>query len=442
MASNRTRTPVQALSSPFTRRSSVPTRIMIAIIAVLSLTVAMTSTIRPVSAQSFVTINVGDDVQSLVNSYSEGTTFTFAPGTHYGVEVHPKNGQTFTAAPGTVVLDGNGTDKPAFTSWERSRDITISNLEITNYATPDYTGVIDARSQTWFASDWMPHTNWHIDNIHLHHNRGGGRSTAINVGSGTKVTNSVISRNEGTALYGNGRDILIENNLITGNSLGNAGNTADLLWHSGGIKLVVVQNVQVKNNTVNKNKGPGIWFDVNAENILIEGNLVKFNTFAGIQYEISRDGEIRNNKLVRNGTRDPRGWMHAAAIVVSSSHNVVVDGNTLFRNAAGIGVFDQRTLRAGEGGQGSVPQWGRLFEADGSPMTWRTSNVTVTNNKVRSSGINGASATNIQSVNSDVYATTNFFNNAFYGSSKLFWGTGDDLAVRVNTQRWTSAGNS
>jgi parallel beta-helix repeat protein len=442
MASNRTRTPVQALSSPFARRSSVPTRIMIAVIAVLSLTVAMTSTIRPVSAQSFVTINVGDDVQSLVDSYSEGTTFTFAPGTHYGVQVHPKDGQTFTATEGTVVLDGNGAVKPAFSSWKRSRDITISNLEITNYATPDYTGVIDARSQTWFTDDWMEHTNWRIDNVHLHHNNGGGRSTAINVGSGTTVTNSVISRNEGTAIYGNGRDILIENNLITGNSLGNAGSTSDLLWHSGGIKLVVVQNVVVRHNTVNKNKGPGIWFDVNADNVTIEDNLVKFNTLAGIQYEISRNATIRHNKVVRNGLRDPRGWLHAAGIVVSSSYNVVVDGNTLFRNKAGIGVFDQRTLRATEGGQDAVPVWGRLFEADGSPMLWRTSNVTVTNNTIRSSGINGASATNIQSVNSDIYATTNFANNGYYGSSQLFWGVGDELAIRVNPQRWARAGNS
>ena len=386
-----------------------------------------------------VIIRPSDDAQSVVNAHPEGTVFLFKQGTHYGVNILPKNGQSFVGEPGAV-LDGQGSSNPAFASWNGVKEVAIFDLEITNYATTGYTGVIDARSQNWNDANWGPASNWAINNVHMHHNKGSGDGAVIHVGTGTWVTNSRIQHNNGVGIYGNGKQVRIVNNIVANNANG-VSSDAEMLWHSGGMKLVMIQDSFIENNTVYSNEGPGVWIDVSGDNILIKNNTIYNNTLAGIHYEISRNAVIRGNTLSGNGFGDNRGWLHPTAIAISSSHHVKIHDNVLKNNAGGIGVFDQRTLRNADGGQWNIPSYGRLYDTNGQLAQWRTEDVLVTNNVVHNSGISGASATNWESYGSNVYASTSFDNNHWSGTNELYWGSGTDFASPVSGTAWRAAGN-
>ena len=55
------------------------------------------------SEQYDVVINVGDDMQALVDSHASGTSFYVMPGIHRMQEVRPKSGSTFQGAPGAIM---------------------------------------------------------------------------------------------------------------------------------------------------------------------------------------------------------------------------------------------------------------------------------------------------------------------------------------------------
>ncbi len=378
-----------------------------------------------------VTISPGEDVQSVVNSHPEGTAFIFESGTYFGQSVEPKSGQKFVGVPGTV-FNGNGQGS-AFVSNLRAFNVLIEGIEFTNYNPGDYRAVLDASSQYWDESSWRPATNWRINHVRVHNNGGGGDSAAVEVGSGSIVSNSRIENNAGLGIFGNANGVVIENSTISNNGFG----VYDVLHHSGGMKLVMTHNAIVRNNTITGNNGPGVWFDISADNATIANNSISDNTYAGIQYEISRGANITGNTLDNNGWGDSRGWLHATSIYISTSWNVNITGNTVSNAPGGVTVLDQRTLRNSQGGENSMPGFGRLYDGE-----WRGDNVNVSGNTFNNSGRTGASAGNWESYGTNIYNTARFSGNTFSGSTEYWWGSGNNFANAVGAGGFAGFGQS
>jgi parallel beta-helix repeat protein len=91
----------------------------------------------------------------------------------------------------------------------------------------------------------------------------------------------------------------------------------------------------LRGNYVHDNKGPGLWLDGNNIYALYEGNRVVDNYGPGIDHEISYDAVIRNNVVEGNGF-GWTGWVDGAGILVNTSPNVEVYGNTVRNNNDGI----------------------------------------------------------------------------------------------------------
>ena len=385
-----------------------------------------------------VIIHTYDYPQAVVDAHPEGTVFFFEPGIYYNVHITPKNGQVFAgAADGEVILNGSGSSLAAFNGNRLVQDVIIANMAITNYAPGPFDAVIDAASQNWTGpSEWNTPTNWAVSNVHLYGNYGSGESAAIEVGSGSVVVDNVIEDNGGLGIFGHGYGIKIENNRIENN----ASSASDVFDHSGGIKLVIVHDSDVINNEVNDNNGVGIWFDINSDYNRIDGNSVSGNSLAGIQYELSRNGTITNNYLSNNAWGDYRGWLLQSSIFISTSNNNVIEDNVIENAPGGVTVVDQRTLRNMSGGQWTMPQFGRMYD-NGNIAQWRSENNQVRNNTFTNAGNTGASATNWESSDSNVYSTTTFSGNSFNGNNSRWWGYGTNFANPVSVGEWASAGN-
>jgi hypothetical protein len=134
----------------------------------------------------------------------------------------------------------------------------------------------------------------------------------------------------------------------------NTARTVDPTWEAGGGKCHG-DNITFDGVESDHNGGPGIWFDqwypspypadrhFNA-GATVRNCRVHDNQEAGIFYEVSDGGptgtKIYDNVVWSNGT-DQRGWYWDAGILISSSRNVEVYGNTLAWNLDGISVLTQ-----------------------------------------------------------------------------------------------------
>jgi parallel beta-helix repeat protein len=119
-------------------------------------------------------------------------------------------------------------------------------------------------------------------------------------------------------------------------------NTAqfDPRWEAGGAKFIGSLGMQIRNNYVHDNDGPGLWGDIDNRNMLFENNTCEDNGWSGIYYEVSYGATIRGNVVRRNGGAFP-DWIWGAGILVSASSNVEVTGNVLEDNYDGIGGVQQ-----------------------------------------------------------------------------------------------------
>ncbi len=126
------------------------------------------------------------------------------------------------------------------------------------------------------------------------------------------------------------QNTIVENNRISYNNY--RGYYAH--WHTGGLKIIpAIRAVTIRNNLVEHNDGPGIWFDRPLGENIIEGNTVIGN-LKGIFYEIGEPvhsvdfGAVICNNLVV-GTRQQ-------GIYVAASSDVTVQNNTVVNCWAGI----------------------------------------------------------------------------------------------------------
>ena len=101
-------------------------------------------------------------------------------------------------------------------------------------------------------------------------------------------------------------------------------------------------NVTLKGNYVHDNPGHGLHLDQESVNVVYEDNVIRNNEGNGIHHETSDGAIIRNNVIENNGFRADGAKLWG--IMVLSSANVEIYGNTLSGNANGIiGRQDSRT---------------------------------------------------------------------------------------------------
>ena len=200
----------------------------------------------------------------------------------------------------------------------QARNVTIKGLTIEKYATPSPMGTIEA---------WA---GWLIEGNELRWNH----NAAIRTGGQEVVRSNNIHHNGGLGLLGAGLNTLIEDNEISYN------NTVGYnpYWGAGGSKWVHTTGLVVRGNFSHHNKGHGLWTDIDNISTLYERNRVEDNDFDGILHEISYGAVIRDNICLRNGVAAPDpGWITGGGIVVNSSSDVEIYGNTLVGNFNGIG---------------------------------------------------------------------------------------------------------
>lgn len=267
------------------------------------------------------------------------------------------------AAAGRVILaddpEGRRIEVSAarFAFRSRAADVRIKGLVIQKYDTPTQMGAIRGGEAT----------GWRVEDSQIRMNSGLG----VDVGTDGAVTGSTIEHNGQLGAAAQGRRILFADNRIASN------NTAgfDHEWEAGGLKITQSEDVVLRGNHVHDNAGPGLWCDIDCRNVLFEDNTVERNLGAGIFYEISADAVIRRNTLRFNGGGHPT-WYWGADIQVAAASGVDVSDNTVtvrpdgraivlvdqgrekegggFYRTTGNRVHDNRIVFTGEGRAGGV----------------------------------------------------------------------------------------
>jgi parallel beta-helix repeat protein len=211
-------------------------------------------------------------------------------------------------------------------------DVTVSGLIIEKYANPAQHGAIDNRFNN--ADDGAD--DWLVIGNEVRWNHG----TGIKVGKNAVVQDNFVHHNGQHGLGAVGSGAIFDGNEVAYN--GELRYEVD--WERGGTKFAGTENIQLINNHVHHNNGPGLWADMNARHMLFANNTVVGNSKAGVYYEISYDAVIRDNYIEGNGFGfDP--WLWGGGIVISSSPNVEISGNTVVNNADGIGAVEQDRSR-------------------------------------------------------------------------------------------------
>jgi parallel beta-helix repeat protein len=268
----------------------------------------------PAAAVSPIPISPGQSIQAKVNSYPTGTQFLLKAGTHTNQRVVPKSGNVFIGEPGAI-LDGKNATDHAFEKG--GSNVRIKGLIIQNYASPEQQGAIMA----------MGTSGWIIENCEVRYNKHAG----IKVGQKTRVLNNYVHHNGQVGINGVGDSVLVEGNEVSYNNYQKKFAFGTVL---GGIKLVATRWLVVRGNNVHHNEGNGIWMDIRTQGAVIEQNTITSNSGAGVLHEISYSAIIRNNTVKGNGFA--RSWLMGAGILVSSSSDAQVYGNTVLDNKNGI----------------------------------------------------------------------------------------------------------
>lgn len=264
-----------------------------------------------------VIVEPGQEIQDLVDSNPEGTTFYLRAGVHVAtgnIHIAPKTGNTFLGEPGAT-LDGQGIAEYAFLDAAPADDVTIRGLIIENYATPVQRGAIDAAGAGWRVID---------SEIRLN------AAAGINLrGPRTEIRGNRIYENAqiGLKLQDADGSSVIANEIFRNNP----DEAFDPAWEAGGTKFLRTTGLVVAKNEVHDNVGPGLWTDHDNFEVTYRGNIVRDNTGPGIFHEISGSAVIEGNTVIGNA----HGF-YLGGILVANSSEVTVFDNILMDNDGGI----------------------------------------------------------------------------------------------------------
>ena len=271
------------------------------------------ATTTTVGGQFDVVISPTDDVNDLLQSHPEGTSFLLKAGTYRRLTLRPKSGQSITGENGTV-LDGEGRAPHAMGDETSANEVTLRNLEIINY--------------TEFGIAWGAQgagKRWVIENSEIASNYVG-----VRLKSDGTVRNSHIHDNTTYGVLGSGRVVLEGNEIAFNHSESYPGGA------NGGLLLGRASNSVIRNNHIHHNHTIGLHLDGRKENVLIEGNTVEDNKDVGISYELGGSAMIRNNVVRRNGGGSSGRGGDGAGIMILGATDVTVQGNRVEGNVNGI----------------------------------------------------------------------------------------------------------
>ena len=264
-----------------------------------------------------VAISPGTHIQGVVNSHPAGTRFVLLSGRHSRQSVSPRDGDVFVGESGAI-MDGENQTAAAFHGV--AKNVTVEGLVIENYTNPAQRGAIDSHGP-----------GWRILSNEIRFNAGAG----IVVDTAFVIDGNHIHHNEQIGINGRGANGKVINNEIAYN---NHNNKYEMGWEAGGTKFLRTTDLYVAHNKVHHNHGPGLWTDHNNYRTIYEKNTVRDNHGPGILHEISYDAVIRNNTVTGNAHQ-----YYFGGILISSSPNVEVHGNSLSGNDGGIiGLQDNR----------------------------------------------------------------------------------------------------
>jgi hypothetical protein len=155
--------------------------------------------------------------------------------------------------------------------------------------------------------------------------------------------------------------------------------------------------LNILNNTVSNNYGPGLWTDIQNINTLYEGNTCIDNLASGIFHEISYKATIRCNTLKGNANK------HGAQIFISTSSDVQVYNNVV-------------AISEAHPGDGIVVQQGNRTADESNGVIYRAKNNYVHHNDISySSQAKLSGVRESYNPNNDFWATSNnAFNNNTY----------------------------
>jgi parallel beta-helix repeat protein len=293
-------------------------------------------------------------------------------------------------------MDGDDSADEAFYSY--AEGVQIINIEIRDYEPGDWRGAISG-----MGGDWL------VESCNIHHNRTAG----IWLENGDPVVRgNNIHHNDRSGVsvrYTHGG--LVENNEIAYN---NYRDHWEWGVEAGGGKMWSNDGLVLRGNWSHHNHGPGLWTDHDNINIVYENNVIEDNYANGIFHEISYDAVIRNNVIRRNGF-DHAAWLWGGGIMIASSSDVEIYGNTLEDNYNGIAMTRQNR------------GWGEYGE-------WTLADNHVHDNTVIDSGMTGAA----QDYGGDTiyHANITFENNTYSGTSSWFW-----FNREVSWSEWNSYGH-
>ena len=203
--------------------------------------------------------------------------------------------------------------------------VTLRGFVVEKFATPTHEAAINGRL-----------TGLLIENVEARLNHFAGLRTMDHA----RARNNHVHDNGALGFIGAGENIIVEGNEIDhNNTIG-----YNPYWAAGGTKWVYTTHLIVRNNDSHDNHGPGLWTDINNIDVLFEANRVHDNDLSGIFHEVGYRAIIRNNVVSGNGRAKPfPAWVVGAGILVSSSSDVEVYGNSLTDNWQGIaGLEDER----------------------------------------------------------------------------------------------------
>jgi len=393
---------------------------------------------RTSAQSSTVTVAPGTNIQNLVSSRPEGTTFILQAGVHRMQTITPRNNQTFIGENGTVLSGAR-----VLTGWQRE-----GNLWYVTGQTQEGRPHGECRSSAprcrhpedlFFNSTPLLHVaslndvtagRWYFDygrdRIYIANNPTGNHvETSVNqaafTGTARNVTirNMTVERYASRAQYGaisaeNSTNWTIDNVTLqwnhgagirggngmrlTNSRINNNGQLGvrsygtnvlienneiaynnwagfDDYWEAGGTKFSFTDGMIVRNNYVHHNEGPGLWTDIDNINTLYEYNTITYNKRSGIYHEISYSSVIRYNVVKFNGLGGHDNWLWGSQILIATSSDSEVYSNEV--------VVDAR-----EGnGIGIINQ----YRGSGEYGPWRSYNNHVYDNLIVYTGSNGVS---------------------------------------------------
>ncbi len=269
-----------------------------------------------------------------VNQRQVGTLAEVKPGTfHYDWS---KRILTMGTNPAGRSVEASA--RPVALILGNNQDFTVRGVGFHRYGSNQYSNLTG-------ATVYMGSRKAVVENTVFSHNAGMGL-TLSTPRPGSSINRSVFAYNGANGLGANGNsrdgsrnDLMIENNVFSGNNFEFFGDGCVASCGAGNMKLTRMVGFTVSRNVIENafgSEGTGFWCDINCSDGVMVNNLVRGNGNYGIFYEISRGGIIASNMVVNNGNR---------AIMVGSATTKIYNNTVVFdaRNqpmAQGISVYD------------------------------------------------------------------------------------------------------